>query len=786
VPVTFGAADSQVVVPGAAGAADLTIDRDEVSWRAVAAAGAGVRLNGERLREPRDLTRGDVLTIGEAQIVVRAAQPGSLALDVLHLAGNDTIAPLAPPAESAAGLEDEDVEISAAARAAPEVALAAGAGRRRTLRNAAIGVSVALVALTFALLATLARVPLVLEPGTARVRAADTLLSWQSGTSLFVLAGEHTLRASAEGYEPADRKVLAARDGTAPVRFRLAKQPGILRLDTGGVAASVSVDGTEVGRAPGDVRVAAGKRSLTLRAERHLDAVVDVDVEGLGRRQDIKVAMKPSWGAVVVTVRTPGAQLSVDGAAPAAIPPRLELPAGVHRLRISAPQSKDWESAIVVKAGETLTVGPIDLGAPDARVAVRSVPSGADVSVDGAYRGRTPLEIDVSPGSRHDVLVARTGYESWSRSIDAKSGERTVLEARLAPIFVALTVTGEPADAEVLVDGVVQGRAPGKFDVLAGERSVEVRKAGLAPYKTRVSLAPGLARTVEYQLHEPGRPSSVLAGGSQVGTKIGYTLKLVKPGSFVMGSERREQGRRPNEGRRPVTLSRSFYIGTTEVTNAQFRRFRAEHESGYIDKKSADLDAQPVARVTWNDAVEFCNWLSGQEGLPAAYEKKDGRWVLASPPNNGFRLPTEAEWEYAARFTGTGSFRRYPWGDALPIAPNSGNFAGVEAQGTMTPILESYRDDYPGVAPIGRFGPNALGLTDMAGNLSEWVHDWYASFIDGSPQTDPLGPAEGTRHTIRGSSWRTNTVADLRLAWRDGATDGAQHIGFRVARYADP
>jgi formylglycine-generating enzyme required for sulfatase activity len=130
--------------------------------------------------------------------------------------------------------------------------------------------------------------------------------------------------------------------------------------------------------------------------------------------------------------------------------------------------------------------------------------------------------------------------------------------------------------------------------------------------------------------------------------------------------------------------------------------------------------------------------------------------------------------------------RRYEWGDALPVAAASGNYGGIEAQGTMSPILESYRDDYPNVAPVAKFGANAFGLHDLSGNVSEWTHDYYASLPDSAPQSDPFGPAQGTRHTIRGSNWRTATVADLRLAWRDGADGASQVTGFRIARYADP
>jgi formylglycine-generating enzyme required for sulfatase activity len=160
--------------------------------------------------------------------------------------------------------------------------------------------------------------------------------------------------------------------------------------------------------------------------------------------------------------------------------------------------------------------------------------------------------------------------------------------------------------------------------------------------------------------------------------------------------------------------------------------------------------------------------------------------VAVSPPTSGYRLPTEAEWAWAARFA-DGAAIKYPWGDSLPVAPNSGNYADLSAAGLLSTTLNGYNDEYPVTAPVDSFEPNTLGLFNLGGNVAEWIHDIYAvqASTGSAVEVDPVGPDEGELHVIRGSSWMDASISELRLTYRDYGRDGRSDVGFRIARYAD-
>lgn len=271
------------------------------------------------------------------------------------------------------------------------------------------------------------------------------------------------------------------------------------------------------------------------------------------------------------------------------------------------------------------------------------------------------------------------------------------------------------------------------------------------------------------------------------------TMVLIPPGTFAMGSPANESGREANETQHQVTLTRAYYLSDHEVTQAEWRAVMGWSDP-YFHGDTLVGDRLPVEEVTWYDCIKYCNLRSAAEGLDSVYvmtkrlyeyphgDTIPGHHVMSATvedpdwSRNGYRLPTEAEWEYACRATSQSAFSSGEGEDQLCGSSQNleivGWFCG-NAGGATHPVMGAQ--------------PNAWVLYDMHGNVGEWCWDrWDGSDHGSDPVTDPVGALSGVRRVFRGGSW-FNHARNCRSAYRSWNWSEYRHfltVGLRVARTA--
>ena len=275
----------------------------------------------------------------------------------------------------------------------------------------------------------------------------------------------------------------------------------------------------------------------------------------------------------------------------------------------------------------------------------------------------------------------------------------------------------------------------------------------------------------DFQDEETDQPNGATSSAAQ----LDDGLVPIEGGTFSMGSPADEPWRSDDEVQHEVTVS-DFHLSPTEVTQQDF--------DALMGRDSTAAEGVPAANVTWYDAVSYCNALSVEEGLSCAYAI-DGQSVTWDLAADGYRLPTEAEWEYACRAGTTGPFNL-----DHSLSADEANYYGhypYEIEGNY--FDQDVLDVKPGIyrgEPIASasFAPNAWGLYDMHGNVAEWVWDRYGAYDDAAAQ-DPTGPGEGALRVNRGGGWN-DFAKNLRSAYRASLTptSASPSVGFRVARSA--
>lgn len=634
-------------------------------------------------------------------------------------------------------------------------------------------------------------VSITTEPADASVYVEEWP-SPQVGNHWLLRPGRQAVRVESPGYTTFVGDIVVSDAALQTQHVVLDPLPGHLRVDvTPAVTAQITIDGEGRGSVPGEVRdIPAGKRNIVLRADRYREFALELDIEGKAIEQSLSAVLEPAWAAVTVESRPAGATFVVDADARGETPLSVELLEGRRVVELRKEGYKTWRQTLNVVAGNAVNLGEVSLTEADGRLRVGSTPAGANVTVNGEFQGRTPMEVAVPPGSAQEIRLTKEGFVPEKREVTIESGKRAELDVELTPELATIHFVTAPEQAELLIDGKPAGSATQTVKLPTHEHEITVRSPGYATYQTTITPRKGVEKRFRIRLKTAsevaaGAPPSAATRKGLITTFAGQDMKLFKGGRVMLGSSRRESARRANEIQREAVLVRPFYLSLKEVTNSEFRKFLANHESQPFSGHDLNKDELPVSSVSWATAATYCNWLSRRDGLPPFYQIRFGEVLGINPDATGYRLPTEAEWEWAARVPPNGSATRFPWGDKFPPRGRSGNYADTSAARVMGNTLRDYTDGFAVAAPVGSFEPNLHGLYDMGGNVAEWVHDYYDAAPPSAASTDPLGPATGAQHVIKGSSWAHGSETELRFAYRDAGDQGRDDVGFRLARYAN-
>ncbi len=532
-----------------------------------------------------------------------------------------------------------------------------------------------------------------------------------------VPSGEQTLTLTHEWYETTTQKVNVVAGRTEQVRITM--QPNFAELTVEAKAdEEVFVNDSRKGMGTWTGRVSPGVYRIEVRKASHTPATKQITLSR-GDRERVGLAPEPILSNLKVVSDPIDADIYLNGQLMGSTPHIVrDLLVGEYELELRKQGYGTCKQTVKVKEGEVVEVS-VTLTSTGA-IAFTSEPSGADVYINSSYMGRTPYTVSDLPSGNHNYELRKEGYDTFK-------GNATVDAGITARVFKTLNSRRKPYEPEmVLVEGgtFTMGCTSEQGDDRIAS-FYEALKADGIPVPESVEQFKTAFATDESSkaFHEALKADGIPVPESYEDFTLALGLR-----NYCYDDET------PSHR---VTLS-SFQIGKYEVTQAQWRAVMGSNPSEF-----SGCDDCPVEWVSWNDIQDFIRKLNEQTG-------------------KNYRLPTEAEWEYAAR-GGTKS-KGYKYAGSNDI--NS--------------VAWYWENSNKRTHAVGGKKENELGIYDMTGNVLEWCEDWYGDYSSAS-QTNPKGPSSGSRRLLRGGSWR-NRVEYCRVSIRNDLYSGNRSSGngFRL------
>ncbi|HAV12844.1 MAG TPA: hypothetical protein DCX06_05020 [Opitutae bacterium] len=514
----------------------------------------------------------------------------------------------------------------------------------------------------------------------------------------------------------------------------------------------------------------AGTYTMLIKKEGYETLTLDDQAVAFGKLTELAVDLVPLAATLTIVTQPEGARILIDDQPVGVTPLRIDAATlGANQMvvahldgyrsvgrqiEVNAGQGLNLDlGQLVPRAGE-LSFEVLFIGVPDEEV--EALMSELTVQIDSEvmpYGDGIFKEIKEGP---RQVRLLHPLYSSSTRTINVSDRDAVEVRAVLSPRPGVLELElPEAISASLFVDDNAVTVVDGQVNVAAGKQlHLQLRIKNHLTMTREITLKPN-ERFV-------WKVEPVAIPGPQVGQPwavpyLGHTFVWVEPGQFNMGSPPVESGRLPNEGpQTQVRFSQGFWMATHEVTQEKFLEI--------MDRNPSEFEGlqKPVENVSWAQAKQFCQLLSH-------FEKVAGRL----PDGYVYRLPTEAEWEYAARAKTTTPFC---FGEEAD--PSFGNFRGVYPKSWSGAAKAS---THYGTVPVGSYQANTLGLYDVNGNVAEWTLDFYSARLPGGSLTDPAPRANGTRIAVRGGSWEDYATAVRSAIRKEVRSDTpSSSIGFRL------
>ena len=456
---------------------------------------------------------------------------------------------------------------------------------------------------------------------------------------------------------------------------------------------------------------------------------------------------------LTMTVEPKNSLVTVDGTPREVVDGEVSvyLPMGRHTYSVTAPGYATQEGT--VDLADNTPTQQVRLTSTRATLRVECPTAGAEVVVGGQRRGTVPWSGSLD-AANYKVEVRLDGYRPQQQSVTLSEKEsRTLTFPALQQIVGSLNVNYRPLGSEVLVDGRRLGTSPNIFrDIPVGSHRVEIRKEGYQPFTQSVTITENKQTDLTGSLTAITTASSGNAGSSVNSglsgqsretftvNGVSFTMIRVDGGTFKMGATKAQDSDAYDDESpvHEVTLS-TYMMGETEVTQALWQAVMGSNPSKFTGDPS-----RPVERVSWNDCQEFLKKLNALTGKT-------------------FRLPTEAEWEYAARGGSKSRKTKYSGGSDI------GSVAWyTDNSGSKT-------------HPVKGKVSNELGIYDMSGNVYEWCSDLYGMYSSSS-QTNPKGASSGSYRVLRGGGWYCSARrcrSTNRISYTPGYSNS--NLGLRLA-----